>query len=149
MTKLFGVLFWVGFSFRFHFATPSDFEDFPSELHASRGAGVGWPSRDFSVSFSQTLLLGCSRAASASKGQTWDSADFPFWSHFREESKMITMKDEKRSLHVKSTVSKSRQRNLEGKGNKRSALYLRLTFARVSQCIWQDTGLGKTTDHCL
>lgn len=136
MTKLFWVLFWVGFSFWFHFATPSDFKAFPSELCASSGAGVGWPSRDFSISSLQTFLLDGGRAASASKGQTWDSANFPFWFQFREESKTVIKKEERLSLHVKPAVSKSRQRNLDGKGNKRSALYLRFTFARVSHLMY-------------
>jgi len=70
----------------------------------------------------QPLLLNGSRDASASKWRTQDSSSFPFKFNFREESTTIPKKGERLTLHLKSTVSNSRQKNLDEKENKRSGL---------------------------
>lgn len=143
MTKLklsaFGVLFWVWFWFCFNFATQSDFKKREPIFHQNYHAGfkVESPPRDFSIFSSlQSSPFNGSRAASASQGKAWDSASFPFVFHFREESITIPKKAEKLILHLKSTVSNPRQKNLDEKGNKRSSLWDRFAFVHVSHLIY-------------
>lgn len=129
MAKLKFSLFWVWFWVCFYFATQSDFKEWERIFHQNYHAGFGggqWGGEAFKRLLNNLLAL-CKPYLSKAAER------FEF--HFREEN-TIPKKEERLTLHLKATVSNSRQRNLDGKGNKRSGLYHRFAFIHVSHLIY-------------